>query len=102
MADNSSKTRKIIDDLTRKINELMAEAEISKEDVKKEILKKVEELKKARDEVNEEFRKIRDENKETFDEIEQTTRKIARGFKAAYKGFLDSWAQDDQKTPEDK
>ena len=99
MNEKESRTKKIIDDLNKSIEEFMKEAEISKDSVKHAVYKKVEELKKARDEANEELKKIREENKETFDKIEHEAQRIAKGLKAAFKGFMDSYSEDKKSDP---
>lgn len=100
MEEKESKTKKVLNDITKGIDEFMAEAEVSKDGVKKAIYNKVEELKKARDLTNEELKKIREENKETFEKIENETKRIGKGLKAAFKGFVDSYNEVKKPEPE--
>lgn len=94
MDEKEPRSKKIIKGINKGVDEFMKEAEISKDDVKRAVYKKVEELKKARDETNEELKKIREENKETFEKIEHETQRIAKSFKAAFKGFMDTYSEE--------
>jgi len=84
MSDKESKTKKIIKDLSDKIDELLEKSDISKDEVKIEISKRIAELKKSRDQVNEEFKKIREENKETFDKVENLAKNTAKEVKSVF------------------
>ena len=84
MSDKESKTKKIIKDLSDKIDELLEKSDISKDDVKIEIDKRITELKKSRDQVNEEFKKIKEENKETFDKVENLAKNTAKEVKSVF------------------
>ena len=88
MSEQESKTKKIIKDLSDKIDELLEQSNISKDDVKKGIDARIEELKKSRDQVNEEFKKIREENKETFDKVEKLAKNTAKEVKSAFSDFF--------------
>lgn len=92
MSEKESKTKKIIKDLSDKIDELLEQSNISKGDVKKEIDARIKELKKSRDEVNEEFRKIREDNKETFDKAEKLAKNTFNEVKSAFTDFFGSKA----------
>ena len=89
MSEKESKAKKILNELSEKIDELLEQSNISKGDVKKEIDKRIEELKRSRDQTNEEFRKIREENKETFDKVEKMAKNTVKEVKSAFSGFLD-------------
>lgn len=101
MDDRESASKKIGKEISQKIDELLAQADLSRDDVKKEILLRVEELKKARDEANEEFRKIREDNKETFDRIEKIANTTVKEAKSAFKNFWDR-ISDTRDEPKDK
>lgn len=88
MSDQESKTKKIIRELSAKIDELLEQSNISKGDVKKEIDARIKELKKSRDQVNEEFKKIREENKETFDKVESLAKNTFKEVKSAFSDFF--------------
>jgi len=87
MSDKESKTKRIIKDLSAKIDELLEQSNISKGDVKKEIDSRIKELKKSRDEVSEEFKKIREDNKETFDKVENMAKNTFKEVKSAFSDF---------------
>lgn len=92
MSEQESKAKKIIRDLTEKIDELLEKSDISKEDVKKEIDARIKELKKSRDEVNEELKKIKEDNKETIEKVEKLAKNTAREIKSAFSGFMDKFS----------
>ena len=96
MSEQESKTKKIIRDLSNKIDELLEQSDISKDDVKKEINSRIEELKKARDQVNDEFKKIREDNKETFDKVEKLAKNTAREVKSAFSDFFEKITGDEK------
>ncbi len=106
MNEKESKTKKIIKDISDKIDELLEKSDISKDDVKKEIAVRIEELKRSRDQVNEEFRKIKEDNKETFDKVEKLAKNTMDEVKSAFSGFLgkftDEKKEDDHKKKETK
>ncbi|NJN25411.1 MAG: hypothetical protein HC819_05270 [Cyclobacteriaceae bacterium] len=89
MNDQESKTKKIIKDISDKIDELLEQSEISKDDVKKEINSRIQELKRSRDQINEEFRKIREDNKETIDKAEKMAKNTFKEVKTVLTGFFD-------------
>lgn len=89
MSENESKAKKVIKDITDKIDELLEQSEISKDDVKKEINSRIEELKRSRDQVTEEFRKIREDNKESIDKAELLAKNTFKEVKSAFSGFFD-------------
>ncbi len=68
---HENKAKKFFSKINKKIDGLLEESEISKEDIKKGINERVEELKRSRDEVAKEFRKIREENKEEAEVVEK-------------------------------
>lgn len=92
MGDKESKTKKIIREISDKIDELLEKSDISKEDVKKEIDSRIKELKKSRDDLNVELKKIREENKETFDKVEKFAKNAASEIKSAFSGFMDKYS----------
>jgi uncharacterized coiled-coil DUF342 family protein len=100
MKEQESKTKKIINDLSKKIDELLEQSDISKDDVKQGINTRIEELKKSRDQVNEEFKKIKEDNKEAFDKVEKLTKNTVKEVKSAFTGFFDKISGD--KSKEDK
>lgn len=93
MSDQGSKTKRIIREISDKIDELLEKSDISKEDVKKEINAKIKELKKSRDELNEELKKIREDNKETIEKVEKLAKNAANELKTAFSGFMDKFAE---------
>lgn len=100
MKEQESKAKKIIKDLSDKIDELLEQSDISKDDVKKEINSRIEELKKSRDQVNEEFKKIKEDNKESFDKAEKLAKNTIKEVKSA---FSDFWGKiTDDKPKEEK
>ena len=101
MEEKESRMKKTIRDLSNKIDELLEESDISKEDVKKEIAARIAELKKSRDELNEELKKIREDNKETFEKAEKLARNTAKKIKGAFSGFMKKM-EDEAKKNEDK
>lgn len=102
MSDQESKTKKIIREITEKIDELLEKSDISKEDVKKEIDARIRELKKSRDELNAELKKIREENKETFDKAEKLAKNVAHELKTAFSGFMDKFSDKEEDTKKGK
>lgn len=101
MSDQESKTKKIIREISEKIDELLEKSDISKEDVKREIDTRIKELKKSRDELNVELKKIREENKETFDKVEKLAKNTANQIKSAFSDFIDKFSEkSDQKKKE--
>lgn len=90
MSDKETKTKKIIKDLSDKIDELLEKSDISKDEVKTEIDRRIAELKKSRDQVNEEFKKIREENKETFDKVENLAKNTAKEVKSVFNDLFGS------------
>jgi uncharacterized coiled-coil DUF342 family protein len=104
MSEQESKTKKIIKDISKKIDELLEQSDISKEDVKKEIDARIKELKKSRDEVNEELNKIKEDNKESIEKMEKLAKNTAKEIKSAFSGFLDKFSEkeDSKTTKKDK
>ena len=102
MSDQESRTKKIIKELSAKIDELLEQSNISKGDVKKEIDARIKELKKSRDEVNKEFKKIREENKETFEKVENLAKNTFKEVKSAFSGFWDRINEDKNETDSEK
>lgn len=98
MSEKESKTKKILNELSDRIDELLEQSNISKGDVKKEIDQRIEELKKSRDQVNEEFRKIREDNKETFDKVEKMAKNTVKEVKSAFSDFLDKMSGEKKDT----
>ncbi len=92
MSDQESKTKKIIQEISDKIDELLEKSDISKEDVKKEIASRINELKKSRDELNEELKKIKEENKETIEKVEKLAKNAASELKSAFSGFMNKFS----------
>ncbi len=66
-----NKAKKFFSKINKKIDDLLEESEISKEDIKKGINERIEELKRSRDETAKEFKKIREENKEEAEAVEK-------------------------------
>lgn len=66
-----NKAKKFFSKINKKIDDLLEESDISKEDIKKGIDERVEELKHSRDEVAKEFKKIREENKDEAEAVEK-------------------------------
>lgn len=97
MNERESKTKKIISDLSNKIDELLEQSDISKDDVKKEINARIEEFKKSRDQVKEEFSKIREDNKETIDKVEKFAKNAAKEVKSAFTDFFEKITADKSK-----
>lgn len=97
MKERESKTKKIINDLSNKIDELLEQSDISKDDVKKVINARIEELKRSRDQVKEEFSKIREENKETIDKVEKFAKNTAKEVKSAFTEFFGKITADKSK-----
>lgn len=102
MKEQESKTQKIIKDISNKIDELLEQSDISKDDVKKEINIRIEELKRSRDQVNVEFKKIREDNKETIEKAEKLAKNTAREVKSAIKDFWGKITDDQSKGDKDK
>ena len=96
MSEQESKAKKIIKDLSEKIDALLEESDISKEDVKKEIDARIKELKKSRDQVNEELKKIKEDNKETIEKVEKLAKNTAREIKSAFSGFMDKFSDKEE------
>jgi len=89
MSEKESKAKKIIKEISDKIDELLEQSDISKEDVKKEINQRIDELKRSRDEVNEELKKIREDNKEAIEKAEKLVKNTFNEVKNAFSGFFD-------------
>ena len=102
MSEKESKTKKIIKDLSDKIDELLEQSDISKDDVKKEIDKRINELKKSRDQVNEEFRKIKEDNQEAFDKAENLAKNTAKEIKSAFSDFFGKMTESKEKKDDDE
>jgi len=102
MSDQESRTKKIIKELSAKIDELLEQSNISKGDVKKEIDARIKELKKSRDQVNEEFKKIREENKETFDKVEKLAKNTFKEVKSVLSDFWDRISEDKKEEDSEK
>lgn len=97
MNEQESKTKKIIKDLSNKIDELLEQSDISKDDVKKEINARIEELKRSRDQVKEEFGKIKEDNKETIDKVEKVAKNTLNEVKSAFTDFFGKITDDSSK-----
>ena len=97
MSEEKSKAKKIIKELTEKIDELLEQSDISKEDVKKEIDARIRELKKSRDQLNEELRTIKEDNKETIEKVEKLARNTAKEIKSAFSGFMRKFSEPAEK-----
>lgn len=96
MSEHESKAKKIIRDISNKIDELLEQSDISKEDVKKEIDARIKELKKSRDEVNEELRKIKEDNKESIEKMEKLARNTAKEIKSVFSGFMNKFSEKEE------
>ena len=94
------KAKSLVNDLTKKIDDLLEESKISKDDIKKEIHERIEELKRSRDEVEKEFKKIKEENQESFDKAESFLKNTASEIKSAFSDFFSS--ENDEKKGETK
>lgn len=88
MNEKESRAKNMVREISDKIDELLEQSDISKEDVKKEINVRIEELKRSRDEVNEELKKIREDNKETIDKVEKMAKNTVKEVKKAFSDFF--------------
>lgn len=100
MKEKESKAKKVINDLSNKIDELLEQSDISKDDVKKEINARIEEMKRSRDQVKEELSKIKEDNKETIEKVENLAKNAAKEVKSAFSDFFGKITGD--KTKEEK
>jgi len=96
-----NKAKKFFSKINKKIDALLEESDISKEDIKKAIDKRVEELKRSRDETAKEFKKIKEENKEEAEAAEKFMRDAKNEIKKAWSGFF-SKKEPEQKPGKDK
>ncbi len=83
-----NKAKKFFSKINKKIDHLLEESDISKEDIKKAIDERVEELKRSRDETAKEFKKIKEENKEETEAVEKFMKDAKKEIKKAWSGFF--------------
>jgi DNA anti-recombination protein RmuC len=102
MNEQESKTKKVVRDISNKIDELLEQSDISEEDVKKKIDARIKELKKSRDEVSEELKKIKEDNKESIEKMEKLAKNTAKELKSAVSGFLDKFSEKEAPKTEKK
>jgi len=85
------KTKKIIDELRRELENVLKHAKDSKEEVVEEVEKLITQLKGKGNKFNKDFENFKKENQETFDNIEgglkQATGEVKKIFKDAFNKF---------------
>jgi len=91
-----NKAKKIFSKINKKIDDLLDESDISKEDIKTGIDERVEELKRSRDEVKKEFKKIREDNKEEAEQVEKFVHDAKVEIRKAWSGFFSDKKKDEK------
>ena len=94
------KTRQFLNNINKKIDELLERHDLSKEDIRAEVDERVEELKKTRDKIERELNEFGEDNKENFERIERAIGGAAREIGDAFKdifNFSDSRNKEDEK-----
>jgi len=94
--DTENKAKKFFSKINKKLDALLDENDISKEDIKKGINERVEELKHSRDEVKKEFKKIREENKDDVEKVEKFVDDAKVELRKAWSGIFSSEKKDEK------
>ena len=83
--EQTGTAEKLLKDLGRSIDELIAKAKDSKGDFKKEFKERIDELKKNRDTLDAEFKQFREDHAHDFEKFENSIQKVADEVKETLK-----------------